>query len=241
LLNIAVTYQSAARLQILLIEDDATIARELGWRWQARGWDVRTCATLADADRDLPGLQPAVIVLDLHLPDGDGLDWLQRLRARDRNVPVIALTARDGVTDRVEGLRRGADDYLVKPFAAEELDARVEALERRSAALRGERLACGRLVLLGEEGRALVDGRPLELHPREFEVLGMLLRRAPRLVARRFLLDALAERNEEMGDSAVDVYVSRLRRKISGSGASIVTVRGFGYRIEADDTTAAGA
>lgn len=225
-------------MQILLIEDDATISRELVWRWQARDWDVQACGTLAEADQAAAGLQPDVVVLDLSLPDGDGLDWLGRLRAHDRNVPVIALTARDGVTDRVEGLRRGADDYLVKPFAAEELDARIEALERRSAALRGERLACGRLLLLRDEGRALVDGRPLELHPREFEVLGLLLRRSPRLVARRVLVDALAERNEELGDSAVDVYVSRLRRKIAGSGAAIVTVRGFGYRIEADDSTA---
>ncbi|NML43206.1 response regulator transcription factor [Ramlibacter sp. G-1-2-2] len=221
-------------MQILLVEDDATIARELAWRWQARSWGVQACGTLEAAWRAVQDLQPDVVVLDLHLPDGDGLDWLQRLRTQDRNMPVIALTARDGVSDRVEGLRRGADDYLVKPFAAEELDARIEALERRSAAMRGERMACGRLVLLGGEGRALVDGRPLELHPRELQVLGLLLRRAPRLVARRFLLDALAERNEEMGDTAVDVYVSRLRRKIAGSGAAIVTVRGFGYRIEAD-------
>lgn len=220
-------------MQILLIEDDPTIARELAWRWQARGWPVRACALLADADVALPGLQPDVVVLDLNLPDGDGLEWLQRLRARDRHVPVIALTARDRVADRVDGLRRGADDYLVKPFSADELDARIEALERRSATAKGERLECGRLVWLGAEGQALVDGTPLELNLREFEVLGLLIRRSPRLVAKRFILEALSERNVDLGDSAVDVYISRLRRKIAGSGTAIVTVRGFGYRLEA--------
>ncbi len=219
-------------MQILLIEDDATIARELSWRWLSRAWSVCECGTLAKADVSMSTLQPDVVVLDLHLPDGDGLEWLDRLRSRDRRTPVIALTARDRVVDRVDGLRRGADDYLVKPFSADELDARIEALSRRSASIKGERVQTGRLVWLGQEGVALVDGEPIDLHPREFEVLGLLIRRSPRLVPRRFIVDALAERNVEVGDSAVDVYISRLRRKLTGSGAAIVTVRGFGYRLE---------
>ena len=227
-------------MQILLVEDDSTIVRELTWRWEARGWSVHACTSLAAADTACATLQPDVVVLDLHLPDGDGLDWLQRLRARDQRTPVIALTARDRVMDRVAGLRRGADDYMVKPFAAEELDARVEALERRSAALKGERLTCGRLVWLGGEALAMVDQRPLDLHPREFQVLGLLIQRSPRLVNRRFLADALAERNLEVGDSAVDVYISRLRRKLAGSGVAIVTVRGFGYRLEVEASPGAG-
>jgi len=219
-------------MQILLIEDDATIARELAWRWGNRGWSVLPCATLAQAEAPAGQLQPDVVVLDLHLPDGDGLEWLGRLRRRDRHTPVIALTARDGVTDRVEGLRRGADDYLVKPFSADELDARIEALVRRSGANRGERLQCGPLAWLGGEGRAFVGSQPLELQPREFEVLGLLVQRCPRLVARRVIVEALAERNLDLNDSAVDVYISRLRRKLAGSGVGIVTVRGFGYRLE---------
>jgi two-component system response regulator TctD len=222
-------------MHILLIEDDGTIARELEWRWRGKGWGVAACATLGAADRPAEHLRPDVIVLDLNLPDGDGLAWLERFRSHDRHTPVIALTARDRVTDRVEGLRRGADDYLVKPFSADELDARIEALQRRSGSTGGDRVEFGRLVLLRDERQAFVDTEPLELHPREFEVLGLLMRRAPRLVARRFIVEVLAERNVELGDSAVDVYISRLRRKLAGSGVAIVTVRGFGYRLEPEN------
>ena len=231
-------------MHILLIEDDSTIACELGLRWRARGWGVEACATLEAAEPACGRVRPDVIVLDLNLPDGDGLAWLERLRGRDRQTPVIALTARDRVTDRVEGLRRGADDYLVKPFSAEELDARIEALQRRTGSTRGERVEFGRVAWLRDERQVFIGGELLELHPREFEVLGLLIRRAPRLVARRFIVDVLAERNGELSDSAVDVYISRLRRKLAGSGVAIVTVRGFGYRLEpegAADTDRGGA
>jgi DNA-binding response OmpR family regulator len=224
-------------MHILLVEDDSTIAAELGWRWRARGWRVTACPTLAAAE-PAAAAHPDVIVLDLNLPDGDGLAWLERLRTRDPHTPVVALTARDRVTDRVEGLRRGADDYLVKPFSAEELDARIEAVQRRSGSTRGERIEFGPLVWLRDERQARIGNEPLELHPREFEVLGLLIRRAPRLVARRFIVDVLAERNLELGDSAVDVYISRLRRKLARSGVAIVTVRGFGYRLEPEAAAA---
>jgi len=219
-------------MHILLIEDDSTITRELTWRWKGKSWGLSCVGTLAEAD--VPGvtLQADVIVLDLNLPDGDGLMWLERFRSRDRHTPVIALTARDRVTDRVAGLQVGADDYLVKPFSADELDARIEALQRRSGATRGERLEFGGLVWLRDERQVLVNGEAVELHPREFEVLGLLMRRAPRLVARRFIIEVLSERNLELGDSAIDVYISRVRRKLARSGVAIVTVRGFGYRLE---------
>ena len=226
-------------MHILLIEDDPTIGDELKARWHAQSWGVDACTTLAAADKAAAQMRPDVVALDLNLPDGDGLDWLERFRTRDPHTPVIALTARDRVTDRVEGLRRGADDYLVKPFSPEELDARIQALQRRSGATRGERVEFGRLVWLRQERQALVEGQALELHPREFEVLGLLLRRAPRLVARRFIVEVLAERNLELGDSAVDVYISRLRRKLAGSGVAIKTVRGFGYRLEPESEAGA--
>jgi DNA-binding response OmpR family regulator len=226
-------------MHILLIEDDGTIARELEARWSAKGWGVQACATLAAADKGAGDLAPDVIVLDLNLPDGNGLDWLAQLRTHDRHTPVIALTARDRVTDRVEGLRRGADDYLVKPFFAEELDARIEAIQRRTGSARGERVEFGPLAWLRDERQAFVNGETLDLNPREFEVLGLLLRRAPRLVARRFIVEVLAERNVELGDSAVDVYISRLRRKLAGSGVVITTVRGFGYRLASDGVAGA--
>jgi DNA-binding response OmpR family regulator len=150
-------------------------------------------------------------------------------------MPVLVLTARDSVGDRVEGLHTGADDYLVKPFAAEELDARVGALARRLHRDQGQPLRLGRLSWVASEGRALLDGRPLELSPREFEVLGLLMRRAPRLVPKRTLVDALAERNLDVRDSVAEVYVSRLRRKLQGSGIEIRTLRGFGYLMALDE------
>jgi len=225
-------------MRLLLVEDDAVIARELMLRWRSRGWVVQLSGNLAAADgafaQSLGHGGFDLIVLDLGLPDGDGLQWLERLRRRDRLTSVIVLTARDRVADRVRGLHIGADDYLVKPFAAEELDARVEALQRRGQASRGRLLHFGRVTWLGDEGVAFVDDRPLELLPREFEVLGLLIRRAPRLVPKRALIEALTERNSELGDSAAELYVSRLRRKLVDSGTAIRTMRGFGYFLALD-------
>lgn len=232
-------------MRLLMVEDDAVIARELMLRWRSRGWVVQIAGSLAAADEAFAqSLERGgfdLIVLDLGLPDGDGLQWLERLRRRDRLTSVIVLTARDRVADRVRGLHAGADDYLVKPFSADELDARVEAVQRRSQAARGQLLHFGRVTWLGDEGRAYVDDQPLELLPREFEVLGLLIRRAPRLVPKRALIEALTERNIELGDSAAELYVSRLRRKLVGSGTTIRTMRGFGYFLALDsDSDAVG-
>lgn len=218
-------------MQLLLVEDDAVIGRELCLHWQQRGWAVRHCTTLAAATEAVATLRPDVLVLDLQLPDGDGLRWLETLRRRDRQLPVLVLTARDRVVDRVEGLRRGADDYLVKPFAAEEVDARVEALYRRTQGSDDGKLHCGPLVIVPAEGVAAVDGAPLDLLPREVEVLAMLAARSPRVVSKPAIIEALAGRNIELGDSAAELYVSRLRRKLAGTPVAIETVRGFGYRL----------
>jgi len=226
-------------MRLLLIEDDAVISRELLLRWRSRGWIVHACGTLAAADEALAqasaqgGLE--LIVLDLGLPDGDGLRWLAALRRIDRYTPVLVLTARDRVSDRVAGLQGGADDYLVKPFAADELDARVEALQRRDQMSRGEIRHFGRLTWMGDEGRAYIDSDAIELSPREFEVLGLLIRRATKLVPKRALIDALAERNLDVGDNAAELYVSRLRRKLVGSGTAIRALRGFGYLLVLED------
>ena len=221
-------------MRVLLVEDDAVIARELALRWRSRGWVVRSVGLLADADAALSLEGAELIVLDLGLPDGDGLDWLARLRQRDGATPLLVITARDGVIDRVAGLRGGADDYLVKPFAIDELDARVEVLMRRAQIARGELVHYGGITWLSRECRAYIAGQAMDLSPREFEVLGILIRHAPRLVPKRALVDALAERNLEVGDSVAEVYVSRLRRKLIGSGTEIRTLRGFGYQLALD-------
>jgi DNA-binding response OmpR family regulator len=225
-------------MRVLLIEDDLVIARELGLRWRAHGWVVQACSLLAEADVAIASASARaghdLIVLDLELPDGDGLAWLARLRERDRLTPVLVLTARDRVADRVQGLRVGADDYLVKPFAVDELDARVDALRRRGQMSNGELLHFGCVTWMGDEGQAYVGPRALELSPREFEVLGLLIRRAPRLVSKPVLVEALAARNLAIGEAAAEVYVSRLRRKLAGSGVAIRTLRGFGYLLTLD-------
>ena len=226
-------------MRLLLVEDDTAIAHELQLHWERRGWDVLVAGSLlaANAARET---FPSVIVLDLGLPDGDGLGWLARLRVEDPGTPVIVLTARDRVSDRVRGLQGGADDYLVKPFAREELDARIEVLVRRAQIARGDAARYGNLTWLRQEGRAYIAGRAIELSPREFEVLGMLVVRAPRLVPKRILVDALAERNIDVGDSAAEVYISRLRRKLAGSGTVIRTLRGFGYHLALEEKTPEG-
>ena len=223
-------------MRLLLVEDDVVIARELLLRWRSRGWMAEARTTLLDAaealSRNAGNHSYDLVVLDLGLPDGDGVDWLERRRVNDRRIPVIMLTARDRIADRVRGLNSGADDYLVKPFDPDELDARIDAVQRRGQISRGERLQYGRITWLGDQGCAFIDGRSLDLMPREFEVLGLLLGRAPRLLPKRWLVDALAERNLNLADSAAEVYVSRLRRKLAGSGATIRTLRGFGYVLE---------
>ena len=227
-------------MQVLLIEDDAAIANELRMHWERRGWEVRVAGTLqvADASREVFS---GVIVLDLGLPDGDGLEWLAKLRLEDAATPVLVLTARDRIADRVKGLQGGADDYLVKPFSREELDARIEVLARRANLERGDSAHYGTVTWLRTEGRASAGGRPIDLSPREFEVLGMLVVRAPRLVPKRVLVDALAERNVDVGDAAAEVYISRLRRKLVGSGTAIRTLRGFGYHLALENAADANA
>ncbi|BEU96702.1 response regulator transcription factor [Acidovorax sp. DW039] len=219
-------------MRVLLIEDDDVIARELRLRWTRPGWSVQVCGSLREAQEALGQGSFNLIVLDLGLPDGDGLEWLSKFRRHDKLTPVLVLTARDRISDRVHGLQSGADDYLVKPFSVEELDARLEVLARRSQLARGELMHYGSLSWLGDEGCAYADGKRLDLLPREFEVLGMLIRRAPRLLPKQALIEALARRNTEVGDSTAEVYISRLRRKLAGSGTMIRTLRGFGYVLE---------
>ncbi|HEX7639345.1 MAG TPA: response regulator transcription factor [Burkholderiaceae bacterium] len=219
-------------MRLLLIEDDATIARELLLRWRDDpGRLAQHAATLAEADRALASGAFDIVLLDLGLPDGDGIEWLRRYRTRDPHGAVLVMTARDRVADRVGGLRSGADDYLVKPFAPEELDARMDVLVRRARLSRTPTMRFGRLDVQPEQGEALVDGRRLDLSPREFEVLCILIRSAPRLVTKRVMVEALSATNLELNDAAAELYVSRLRKKLDGTGTAIRTLRGVGYQL----------
>jgi DNA-binding response OmpR family regulator len=218
-------------MRLLLIEDDLHIARELLLRWRGSDRLALHAPTLARADEALSQESFDIVLLDLGLPDGDGMAWLASHRARDPHGAVLVMTARDRVADRVLGLRTGADDYLVKPFAPEELDARIDVLVRRAQSARAPLVRFGRLGLAADEGAAFVDGARLNLSPREFEVLFILARAAPRLVAKRALVEALSQRNLEINDAAAELYVSRLRRRLEHSGVEIRTLRGLGYQL----------
>jgi DNA-binding response OmpR family regulator len=218
-------------MRLLLIEDDLAIARELKLRWQDGAWVVSHVSRLDEADGALLADAFDLILLDLGMPDGDGILWLKDLRAREPRTPVMILTARDRVSDRVEGLRAGADDYLVKPYAADELDARIDVLLRRTHPDRDRVVRFGQVSVLAEDFGAYVDGEPLELAPRELEVLRLLISRAPRLVSKRSIVDALSLSNQEINDTAAELYVSRLRKRLEGSGVEIRTMRGVGYQL----------
>ena len=224
-------------LPLLLVEDDAVLADGLLRTLQAQDMQVELLRDGLAADARLQDWQPAaqfsVIVLDIGLPGIDGFEVLRRLRARGATTPVLLLTARDAVEDRVRGLETGADDYLVKPFATAELVARIRALARRFAPP-ATRFGLGLLSLDSATRRARVGERPLELSVREWGVLEYLLQHAGRVVSKQQIIDAIAPWGDDLTLNAVEVYVSRLRLKLEGAGVAIRTIRGFGYLLEAD-------
>jgi two-component system OmpR family response regulator len=173
-----------------------------------------------------------VAVLDIGLPGMDGFEVVRRLRARGSATPVLLLTARDAVEDRVRGLELGADDYLVKPFATPELVARIKALARRNAP-KPSVLALGQLALDTAAKRARIGERVIDLSVREWAVLEYLLQHGARVVSKQQIIDAILPWGDELTLNAVEVYVSRLRLKIQDAGVTIRTIRGFGYMLEA--------
>ena len=157
---------------------------------------------------------------------------LRRFRAADKPMPVLVLTARDAVEDRVRGLDLGADDYMVKPFAMPELTARVRALLRRSQSHGGPRIVHGPLALDTVARRAYLKNEPLELAAREWAVLEVLLAKVEKIVSKEAIIQAVAGWGDDLSPNAIEVYVSRLRSKLEPAGIKIRTVRGFGYMLE---------
>jgi two-component system response regulator MprA len=215
---------------VLLVDDDAPIRRMLERTLVAEGYDVAAVAdggaALAQVERSLPDL----IVLDVGMPGMDGLAVTRRLRAKGLPVPILLLTARDALAERVAGLDAGADDYLVKPFEVDELTARVRALLRRNQPP-GDQLAFADLALDVESATARRGGRDLELTRREAELLELLLRNARGVVTRELALEEVWGGDGEGGTNVVDRYVAYLRRKL-GEPSLIHTVRGVGFRLD---------
>jgi two-component system, OmpR family, response regulator len=219
-------------MRILVAEDDAVLADGLLRSLRRAGHAVDWVMNGVQADSAVATGEFDVLILDLGLPKMNGLEALRRLRGRGSQVPVLVLTALDGVQERVKALDLGADDYLVKPYAFAELEARVRALTRRShggvsAIFRNAQLT------YDQAGKvARINGVALDLSAREMALLEMLLQRAGRVVNKAQVVDRLCEWGEEVSANAIEVYMHRLRRKLEAGGVRIVTVRGLGYRIE---------
>ena len=169
------------------------------------------------------------MLLDLGLPDMEGADVLRQVREGGSSLPVIVLTARDEQHQRIDGLRAGADDYVVKPFDMAELDARIQAVLRRGGHPQARGLNVGALTLKPDGAHMAIGGSPLTLTPREFQLLRRLMNNAERVVTRAQLLDTLTGFHGDIGGKTVEVYLHRIRQKISGHDVEILTVRGFGY------------
>ena len=218
-------------MHVLLVEDDLVLADGIARILTGHGMVVDVVHNGLEADHALTSRAVSVIVLDIGLPGIDGFEVVRRLRARGATIPVLLLTARDDVQDRVRGLEFGADDYLVKPFAAPELVARLKALVRRSNPRPAE-MQIGGLQLDAFSRRASIDGQTIELSAREWAVLEYLMQQASRVVSKQQIIDAILPWGEEVTLNAVEVYVSRIRAKIASAGISIKTIRGFGYMLE---------
>lgn len=218
-----------SRLRILLVEDDAGLGAALRDQIIAEGHTLDWVDVLADAWACVETVGYDLVLLDLTLPDGRGLDFLRRLRAENRSTPLIIMTARDRLTDRIEGLNAGADDYLIKPFDLAELSARIGAVSRRYAGKPNPQVKFGAYVVdlvarsvMGPEGN-------VDLSQREWAIFEALLRSPTAILTRSRLEDQLYSFNAEVESNTIEVYVSRLRRKLGRD--SIETIRGLGYRL----------
>ncbi|MEN6587650.1 MAG: response regulator transcription factor [Sulfuricella sp.] len=220
-------------MRILIAEDDEVLADGLCRSMSRNGYAVDCVGDGMDADLMLRGDQPFnLVILDLGLPRMDGLCVLRNLRERNHQVPVIILTARDGVADRVKGLDLGADDYLVKPFCLPELEARVRALMRRGQCGVNPVFSCGTLSFDSVGRRAAINGESLELTTRETGVLEALMSHTGWVVSKDQLLEHLYSYAEEASANAIEVYIHRLRKKIEVAGVTIRNIRGLGYVID---------
>ena len=216
-------------MRILVIEDDRVLGEAVREHVASLGYGVDWMKRLDDAREALASVTYELVLMDLNLPDGRGLDLLRELRRRGSTVPVIILTAQDQIASRIEGLNSGADDYLVKPFDLSELSARVAAVARRYGGNPNPLLRVGDIDIDLARRFISAAGRPVNLTAREWAVLELLARRPNAIVAKSDMENSLYEFGAEVGSNAVEVYVSRLRKKLGRD--AITTVRGAGYKI----------
>ncbi|GJD98199.1 response regulator [Methylobacterium isbiliense] len=223
-------------MRILIVEDDAALARGIAASLRLSGFAVDHDPTGADVVHLLRTAAYAAVVLDLGLPGRSGFEVLREIRRAGFPIPVMILTARAAVADRVTGLDLGADDYLAKPFDPAELEARVRALVRRASGQPDPILTCDALVLDRSGQVATLAGKVLPLRKRELAILESLMTRAGRVVSKERLTAEVFGFDEEISPNAIEVYVARLRRHFGETGPRIVTMRGLGYVIEPSRT-----
>ena len=220
--------QNTTPRTVLVVEDEPTLATAIAQRITAEGWTARVAGDGASAVQAASQLRPDLVIMDIMLPVMDGLEATKRIVA-ERPVPVLILTARDALSQRVEGLRLGADDYLCKPFALIEVAARLEALIRRAHGQSSSELRHGKVILDPNRLTASLDGESLALKPKEFALLELLMRNAGRVLPRKLIEEKLYTWDDEVSSNAVEVHVHHLRRKLGSD--FIRTVHGIGYTL----------
>jgi DNA-binding response OmpR family regulator len=220
-------------MRLLIVENDVDLVASLVTTFAAFGLSADTAGTVADAHQMVLLTNYAAVILDLGLPDEYGLNLIRRLRAEQRHEPIIVLSAMPDPETRVTALRAGADDYLVKPFAFEELHARVEAVLRRDGRYHGDQIRCGELRFDVRSRQLNKGDEVIELSQRELDIIEILFRRVDRVTPRSLLEDHLSGNGNGFGSNALEVYVHRLRRKIDAcqAGAAVRTIRGAGYML----------
>ena len=219
-------------MNILLIEDDAVLADGLIYTLTDSSYSVTSATTGAYAEHLLQAQSFDLIILDLGLPDIDGLELLRRLRRLKVPLPILILTARDGVNDRINGIEQGADDYMTKPFELRELEVRINALIRRCYGNFSNVIVIGQLVLDTHNHQVLVEGKPILLSAREYGVLEILLLQAGKVVAKDRIAQRLSVDGDALTDNAIEIVVHRIRKRIEPYQAVIRTIRGLGYLLE---------
>ena len=226
-------------MRVLIVEDNRAFASLVEARLTKSGIESDRAETVEQAEQATSMVEYAAILLDLGLPGRDGLHFLRDLRKRGKSTPVLVMTARHGLEDRVRGLREGADDYLVKPFSLEELVARLHALLRRPEKLLGQPLVVGNVTLNTENHQVTVGRSVLLVRLRETAVLEILMRHSDSVVPRRVFEDHLFGMEGEQDSNTVDVYIHRLRRQLGEARATVTihTVRGVGYMLTSKNNT----
>ena len=219
-------------MKILLVEDDAALGHAMSTSLNRAGYKVNWAHDGYEADIAMHDNVYDAVILDLGLPKIDGFEVLKRMRNRKVMAPVIILTARDDLDDRVKGLDLGADDYLTKPFKLPELEARLRAQIRRNNAMLASTIEYGPLVLNITDKMLTVNGEQMLLSPREFGVLEMLLSRVGRVVSKEAIVEALCKWDEGVGNNAIEVYIHRIRKKLEPIGINVLTIRGLGYLLQ---------